>query len=1040
MRKLLFLLGGMLLFVGSVFAQNKVITGKVTDDQGNALPNVTISIKGTSIGTTSRTDGTFSLTAPSYAKTLVFSSVGMATLEANIGDKDVIDVSLKPADSRAMEEVVVVGYGTQKRREVTGNVAQIGAGKIKDVPVQSFEQALSGRAPGVNFSIPNGVLGNPPVIRVRGINSISLSSFPLVVIDGVPSFSGDIGGTASNNVLSSMNPADIESVEILKDAAASAIYGSRAAAGVLLITTKKGKQGRARVNYDAWAGYTKAYGLIDVLNAEEFTLIKNEGLTNAGTPPNGTTRGFYTMTDANGKLVDTDWYDEVYRTGFGHNHNISVAGANEKTNYYLSANFTKQEGMLKNNDFERKTGRFTLDHKVNNWFTVGGSFNYSNTFNNGLNTGSTGAAFNTSGVGRLPLVLAPNVGPYKNDGTYNINTASNSIGQGANLSALSFTNPVILNDLNKFTSESDQIRGHINAQIKFPFDVTFKTQYGIDYINFENKEFRTGQHGDGVQFGGAAQNIFGRFKRWVWQNTLQYDKSINATHNIGLLVGTEQQYTTVSSWGADRRTAADPYYDEYQGSFTGIVPVGNSLGENYLLSYFGRINYDFKKKYYFSINARRDGYSAFADKYGNFGGASVGWIVSEENFWKNSKISDVVSTLKIRGSYGEVGNFQGIGDYAFYSFFNGGLYGPDPSLFFSQAGNTTLTWETSKKTDIGLTFGLLNDRITGEFAYYKNDIDGLILNDPQTPSRGIPGNAILTNIGSMWNKGIEASVTATVINSKDFTWSTSFNYTTQTNEVTSLATGNADILVATGGLETPSIIRVGESIGSFYVIRTEGVNPANGRRIAVLNDGTRVQYAHPNSWTKVSDGSASRGPSQAVDAVVMGPALPKWYGGWDNNLRYKGFDVNILIYYSGGNYVYNGTKAGLRDNRNWNNSREVLNRWQKAGDVTNIPRYVFGDNISNGSGLVISENVEKGDFVKVRNISIGYTLPRTVVDKIGLSNIRFYVAALNPFTFTNYTGFDPEISSNGNSTGSPSVDRNSVPLSRTLNFGLNLGF
>ena len=1039
MRKLLFLLGSMLLFIGSVLSQDKVIKGKVTDDVGNGLPNVTVSVKGTSIGTTTKSDGSFSLTAPSSAKSLVFSSVGMAAVEVSIGNKETIDVTLKPTE-KAMEEVVVVGYGVQKRKEVTGNVSQIAAGKIKDVPVQSFDQALSGRAPGVNISIPNGVLGNPPVIRIRGVNSINLSSFPLVVIDGVPSFSGDIGGTASNNVLSSLNPSDIESVEILKDAAASAIYGSRAAAGVLLITTKKGKQGKARVNYDAWAGWTKAYGLIDVLNAEEYTMIKNEGLTNAGTPPNGTTRGFYTMNDANGKLVDTRWYDWVYRTGFAQNHNISVSGANEKTNYYLSANWTDQEGMLVNNDFQRKTGRFTLDHKVNTWLSLGGSFNYSNTENNGLNTGSTGGAFNTSGVGRLPLVLAPNVGPYKNDGTYNINAAANTIGQGNNLTALSFTNPVMLNDLNKFSSESDQIRGNINAQIKLPIGVLFRTQYGIDYVMFENKEFRTGQHGDGVQFGGAAQNIFGRFKRWVWQNTLQYDKTIARNHNLGLLVGTEQQYTTISSWGADRRTAADPFYDEYQGSFTGIVPAGNSLSENYLLSYFGRVTYDFKKKYYFSVNARRDGYSAFADKWGNFGGASAGWIVSEEDFFKNSSISNTLSTLKFRGSYGEVGNFQGIGDYAFYSFFSPGLYGADPSLFFSQSGNTSLTWETSKKTDVGLAFGLLNDRITGEFTWYKNNIDGLILNDPQSPSRGIPGNVILSNIGSMYNMGIEFNVTANVISSKDFTWSTNFNYTTQKNKVTALATGNADILVATGGLESPSIIRVGESIGSFYVIRTEGVNPANGRRVAVLNDGTRVQYAHPNNWTKVSDGTASRAPSQVTDGVVMGPALPKWYGGWDNNIRYKGFDVNVLVYYCGGNYVYNGTKAGLRDNRNWNNSTEVLTRWQKPGDITNIPRYVFGDNISNGSGLVLSENVEKGDFVKIRNISVGYTLPTHITNRISLSNVRVYVAALNPFTFTNYSGFDPEISSNGNSTGSPSVDRNSVPLARTINFGLNVGF
>lgn len=297
----------------------------------------------------------------------------------------------------------------------------------------------------------------------------------------------------------------------------------------------------------------------------------------------------------------------------------------------------------------------------------------------------------------------------------------------------------------------------------------------------------------------------------------------------------------------------------------------------------------------------------------------------------------------------------------------------------------------------------------------------------------------------MVNKGIELSLNATVLQKKDFSWTTNFNVTTLNNKVTALAAGNADIQPATAGLERPSMIRVGESIGSFYAVRTGGVNPANGQRIFYYRDGTAVQYNHAapvaSRWTLVSSGAvAPRVADQANDGVIIGPALPKWTGGWENNFRFKGFDVNMLFFFSGGNYVYNGTKAGMRDMRSWNNSKEALTRWQKAGDQTNIPRIVFGDNISNGSGIVISENVEKGDFLKLRNITMGYTIPKEVADKIGISSCRFYVQAMNPFTWTKYTGYDPEISSNGNGNGNPSVDRNSVPMARSINVGVNVGF
>jgi TonB-dependent starch-binding outer membrane protein SusC len=1048
MRKLASILALTLLCSMHMFAQDKPVTGKVTDEKdGSPLVGVSVTVKGTNTGTTTGADGTFRLSVPSNARTLVFSFVAFSTQEVSIGNKAEFNVSLASAD-KSLSEVVVVGYGTVRKKDLTGSVATIGGDKVRDMPVQSFDQALSGRAAGVSITMPNGVVNNAPVIRIRGVNSISLSSFPLVVIDGIPTFSGDVGnGNAANNPLGDINPGDIESIEVLKDAAAAAIYGSRASAGVLLVTTKKGKQGRAKVNYDAWVGYTRAFNLIPVLNGREYETIKNEGLTNAGTPPNGTTRGFYPYLGPDGNPVNTNWYDIIYRTGVSQNHNVSVSGANDKTNYYFSAGYTKQQGMIVQNDFTRLNATMSLDHKVNTRISIGAKFQYANSDNAGVNSGSTpGGAFATSGIGRLGFNLMPNVPVFLNNGAYNINTVSNTIGQGANITALQFTNPKVLLDLNTFSSENERIIANVYGNVKLFDGLSFRTTFGVDNLSVVNKAFQNALHGDGVANGGQVFNTLQTYKRWNWSNVLNYNKSFG-NHNIAALVGNEQQYTFQEGWGANRQGVTDPFYNEFQGGFNTIVPSGNFLGENYLVSIFGRVNYDYKKKYLFSVNARRDGYSAFSpeNKYGNFWGASAGWVLSEEKFFENAGLSKVFSNLKLRGSYGVVGNNQGIADFAFWNFFSSGLYGTNPSLFYSQAGNRDLKWETSNKTDIGLEMGFLRNRINVEATYYINDVNNLILNEPQAPSRGIPGNSILQNVGSMTNKGVELTINAAVLQRKAFSWNTSFNITTLRNEVTALAAGGADIQPATSGLERPSMIRVGESIGSFYAVRTGGVNPANGQRIFFYRDGTAVQYNHAapvaQRWTLVSTGAvAPRVADQANDGVIIGPALPKWTGGWDNTFRYKTFDLNFLFFFSGGNYVYNGTKAGLRDQRSWNNSAETLTRWTKAGDQTDIPRIVFGDNISNGSGVVISENVEKGDFVKLRNITLGYSIPKNIADKLHINNFRFYVQVLNAFTLTNYTGYDPEISSNGNGNGNPSVDRNSVPQARSFNFGINIGF
>lgn len=1028
------------------FAQEKTVSGVVSDATG-PIPGANVVVKGTKNGVQTDFDGKYAIKAK-VGDVLVVSFVGMQDTSAKVGASNSINFKLQSGNT--LEEVVVVGYGTQKKRDVNGSVSKIGGDNIKNIPVQSFDQALSGAAPGVNVSTPNGVLGNQAVIRVRGINSINLSSYPLIVIDGVPSWNGDNlnQNNASNNPLADINQSDIESVEVLKDASSAAIYGSRAAAGVILVTTKKGKLGKTVVNFDSSASFTSPYKLIKVLNAEQFTSIKNEGLANAGTPANGTTRGFYTMTDANGRLVDTNWYDLTYRTGAAINHSFNISGANEATKYYLAIGQLEQEGMFRNNDFRRQTGRFTLDHKLNDWISVGGTFNYTNSVNNGLSTGSlNGTSFNSGGAARLAFAQVPNVGPYNNDGTYNI--VPNRIGNGKNLTNPQFYNIQYLLDNNKYSSQSDHIISNFYINLKLAKGLNFKSLYGIDNLIVENKEFLGSIHGDGATDKGSATNSMNRYTRKSIQNILDYNKVLFEKHNFSGLLGSERQYSSIDAWGATKKGVSDPFFDEYQGGFNTITSSGNLLIENYLESYFGRINYDYDRKYYFSLNARRDGYSAFAPgaKWGNFYGGSVGYTVSEEDFFKNSTIGKYINTLKLRASYGLVGNNQGIASYASSSFYDAGLNGANATLYFSQAGNSKLTWETSKKTDLGLNFGILNDRITGEFGYYKNNIDGLILDVPQASSTGIPSsnanNSILTNVGSMTNKGFEFSLNGKVISTDSFKWNVNFNITTQNNLITALDQNNSDITFKTSSLEITSIARVGESIGSFYVVRTGGVNPANGRRIFYYADGTAVQYDHSNSnsssrWTKVSDGSVTRAANQAQDGVVIGPALPKYFGGFTNTFSYKGFDLNVLVYFSGGNYIYNGTKAGLRDQRVWNNSTEVLNRWQKAGDVTDIPRIVFGDNVSNGSSFPISENVEKGDFIKIRNIALGYTLPSDLIKKAGLTKLRFYLSLQNAFTFTKYSGFDPEISSNGNTNGAPSVDRNSAPMARTFSFGLNL--
>lgn len=1046
MRKLLVALTVTLLLSVQLLLAQKTVTGTVTDEKGVPIPNASVVASGGNAGTVTKSDGSYSLTVPDNATILTFSAVDLESQQVTIGSQAVINVSLRGGD-KTLQEVVVVGYGTQRKKDLTGNIASVKGEAVANRPVQSFEQALGGRAVGVQITIPNAVLNSPPVFRVRGTNSLSLTSQPLIVLDGVPIYTGDASSTsAAGNALGSINPNDIESIDISKDAAASAIYGSRAANGVVYITTKKGKAGKAKVAFDSWVGWSKVQRLPKLLDAIQYTDFKNAALTNAGlfSPTNQ----FALTNGPDGNPINTNWYDYVYRTGLSHSHSLNVSGGSDATRYYFSAGYTDQEGIIRKNDFKRISAMGNLDHKVSSILSVGTKFQYSNEKNlAAVSSGSLGDAFATAGLGRVAMVTAPNISPYNNDGSYNFSGAligvmNNKQGQ------VGFNNPVIQTDQNRSNAEMNRMLGNAYVELRPVNYVTLRSQYSIDYLFVDNDIFWSPISGEGFATNGRTYGIYNQNKRWLWSNTAQFDYTFAEKHTTGLLVGAEQQKSTNRGYGLDRQGITDPDFTNIQGGWQTPNASSLAVGENYARGYFGRVSYSYDRKYHLSANIRRDGASQLGanSKWGTFWGASVGWEITQESFWQSSGLSNVFSNLKVRGSYGKVGNIGGLGQYASLSTFGSGLYGGNGTVLFNQAGNPDLGWETSTKTDIGINFGILNNRVTGELTYYNNDIDGMILNVPTPPSAGLP-SSIPTNIGTMYNRGIEFAVNALAISKNDFSWSTSFNITYNKNEVTSLAPGvtNLNSISSTGGLEFPSTTVVGKPIGMLFVTRTAGVDAATGRRIFINGNGQQVFFQHVvpagSGGFRFQYANGTVAPTvSSADAQVYKNTNPKFWGGFENTFRYKNFELNALFTYQMGNYIYFGTYAGLRDQRFWNNSVDVLRAWTKPGEVTDMPKSYFGDNVSNGSSFPIDVNVFKGDFIKLRTITLSYTLPASIIGKAGISNLRFYVAGNNLAIITDYPGPDPEVSANLTSNLSQGIDRNTVGNQRGFTVGVNVNF
>lgn len=1038
MKKILMLFSLFMITGYLVIAQTVQISGTVTSsDDGLAMPGVFVSVKGTTVGTITGVDGKYVLSVPSNSQTLVFSFIGYKTQEVTIEGKTRIDAVLEQ-DLFKVDEIVVVGYGVQKKREVTGSITTVKGNELASLATPSFDAQLAGRSAGVQVTTMTGILGETPRLRIRGVGSISSGTYPLVVIDGVPAFVGDQGGNASTNALGDINPADIESMEILKDGSGTAIYGSRAANGVILITTKRGSGGKFKLNYSNYFGVASPVRLFDLLHAADFVMISNEKRSNR-------TQANWAASDGTaypGRTFDTDWQKAVLRNAQQQDHNLSFSGSNEKSSYYFSLGYTNQEGVTIPNKMNRYSMRGNIDQKVKKWLSVGTTFGVTRTDYYGLNTGTNSLSGNIfSAIRQLPNT--PIYDPNNNTGTgYNIEAIgtnplnwTNLVGKWNNATTIGDNLPNIVYTLNNNVQSSKVYRtmGNAYAQINILPSLNFKTQIGIDNSLTDGFIYWNPLHGDGRSSAGFVSNNFTNYFRWDVQNVLSFNKTFAADHNVALQLINEFEARKNNSFSGSGTNLSSDFFRHnlISGSYS-TANSGGSLSENGFISYAGRVNYNFRGKYFFQASLRYDGISALPkdNRWGLFPGASVGWTVSKEPFMEG--LSSVISDLKVRASYAKVGNTS-IGNYPSLGLYGAAKYADYNGIAFSQAGNNLLKWETSTKYDAGFDVLFLDGKYKFTFDYYLNVADGLILAAPTAPSLGIPGNSINKNIGSMNNWGYEFSGEAYIIRKTDFSWQVDANLTLAGNEIKTL-TNNADMIY------TYTINRVGESYNAIFGYTYLGVNAANGNPLYRKADGQVVQADIPTSlyvaYKPATPADVSTPAAQLgnADKTVLGSSLPKWFGAVNTKVSYKGFDFTVMFRFSGGNIVMNRTRMDLLGQNFTNNSTEILGRWKSVaepGDGWTPKLWAAGGNFVNLSDQTSTRWTEKGDFLKLSTLSIGYNFPKAMISKIGLESLRVFAQGQDLFMFTKYTGIDPEMESGG-------VDYNGTPRQRVITFGINL--
>lgn len=1025
MKKVLLGFAFTLLTVVSVLAQSKTITGRVTsDEEPEGVPGASVVVKGTTQGAITDLDGSYSINVSADASTLVFSFVGYLNKEMPIGSNSIINVVMN-VDVKTLNEVVVVGYGTQERREITGSVTSIDSKSIENLVSPSFESQLAGRAPGVSITTPSGILGAAPIIRIRGVNSLTAGASPLIVIDGVPVVSSDRSAVNDSNPLANINPADIASFEVLKDGSASAIYGSRAANGVILITTKRGAEGKAKVSYNTSMGINEAVDKFDVLSGDEFVTIANEKRTNAGQ-----------STLAN-PGVNTDWQDLIFRKGFVQQHNLSVSGGSAATKYFFSLGFTDQESAVKPNELSRYSFRANVDHSISKAVRLGMSMSYSYTEIFGLNNGSnslSGAIYNaTRALPNVPIFDAENIAF---DG-YSVTPNGATTGFGNNLAGPDNNIPNIgfVIDNNVYRSRTHRVIGNAYGEVDIATGLTARSQIGVDLTMADDLQSLDARHGDGRSSNGSVYMANNPAFLWNWQNTLNYQTVFAEDHSLNVTAGLEYQFAKYYGFSGSGTDISDDYFRRNNlitGSYNNQFSSG-SYSERGFDSYFGRLNYSFKGKYLASFTLRNDGISDLVgdNKRGTFFGGSVGWRLSDEAFFNSELISD----LKLRGSYAEVGNTS-IDAFAAFGGYAPVLGGAGAGIGYNRIANAGLQWETSKKLNVGLDMTI--GKVTISADYFSNDVDGLILAAPTAPSLGVPTNSINQNIGAMTNSGFELRVASNIIERGKFSWNTDFNITFIKNEVTNLISPITSAYNRT---------QVDRSIGELYGAKWAGVNPVNGNPMYYAEEAI-VQYNlvkgaigfktfDPANPADVS--TTASGPSQHF----LGRTLPKWQGGWSNSFTFGNFDAEIFTRFSGGNYILNESQRSLLGMGFSNNHASILNRWTESGQVTDMPKLYSGQDQNMWQNSTSNSRfVEKGDFVKIQNIVVGYTVPAAALKSAfngAISNVRVFAQLQNPFTFTKYTGLDPEANSYSNQRQF-GVDWNVAPIVRTYTLGLSVGF
>ncbi len=1030
MRKLIIALIGCLVMVSFTAIAQKSVTGKVTDSKtGLGLPGVTVNVKGTSSGTSTGGDGTFTLTVPDDKTVLVFTYVGYTSQERAASGN--LSISLEEGVSD-LDAVVVVGYGTSIKKELTGAIGKVKGEEIKNMPVPNFNQALQGRAAGVFVETQNGKVGEGIKVRIRGASSVNSSNQPLYVVDGIPLAGGAFGSSTAD-----INFNDVESFEILKDAAASAIYGSRAANGVVVITTKRGKQGKTQFNLGAQYGTNAPTNKRGFLNAQEYVDYFQQagrGAAEFHMRPDGGDNwfGFTDLQDAydymqgiivgrlnrysgfipnrggvdwrNGQ-IDTNWEDLAFQDANTNQIELSAQGGNEKTRFFIAGSINNQDGILIGNKFQRMSARINLDHQVNNWLKIG--------FNSSLSkiTRDRVPDDNAFSTPMQIVALAP------------ITPVRDTAGLLFSTPVTTYYNPLLEIEQSTRRTEGFRNQGSIYAEFKLAKGLMFHTDLGLDMI-IQNSENWWGPRtlvglASPLQQGVATSEWF-RNTRWMNNNYLSYKTTVSDKHKFDFTAGfafenLDERYTYVE--GSDFPDLAL----KTVGSTTTITAGDGTRGENNLVSMFGRVNYVFDDKLLIGASIRDDADSRFGTNYkhGQFWSASAGFILSDLNFMKGI---DVISFLKPRISYGTTGNNTGLGYYDAKSQYGAATYGTASGLAISRFGNDDLRWETVEQFNIGIDFGLFNNKLTGEIDWYNKQTNDMLLNRPVTSVSGT--TAIFGNIGEMENKGVELTLNTVNISNRNFKWTTSLNISHNKNKLLKLDGEQNEILPNDARFANALI--VGQPIGVFWAPKFLGANADNGD----------AQY-------EGEDGRPTRFWDEAKKQIVGDPN-PEWFGGVTNTVGWKGFELSFLFQGVFGNQVQDGAGGFMSSSASWfdNQTKDQLAAWQKTGDVTMVPQarllWLDGDD---GASNISSRYVYDASYVRLKSLSLGYTVPTKIMSRLGLNSARIYVSGVNLLTWTDYPGWDPEVNTDYRSSNvNQGSDFYAAPQIKSWVFGINLGF